>query len=54
MYQSLTKKFRDVDGLLKDPGCRSESILQVYNSTIYNQGMIRQVLMNSNYIFQKL
>ena len=43
MYQSLTKKFRDVDGVLKDPGCRSESILQVYNSTIYNQGMIQQV-----------
>ena len=44
MYQSLTKKFRDVDGVLKDPGCRAESILQVYDSTIYNQGMIRQVL----------
>ena len=40
MYQPLTKKFRDVDGVLKDPGCRAESILQVYNSTIYNQGMI--------------
>ena len=44
MYQPLTKKFRDIDGVLKDPGCRAESILQVYNSTIYNQGMIKTVM----------
>ena len=44
MYQPLTKKFRDIDGVLKDPGCRAESILQVYNSTIYNQGMMKLVL----------
>lgn len=54
MYQPLTKKFRDVDGVLKDPGCRAESILQVYNSTIYNQGMIKTRLqtmgINNDYL----
>ena len=40
MCQSPTKKFRGNDGILKDPGCRAETILDVYNSTIYNQGKI--------------